>query len=233
MSLSVLLVDSTNAAKYKTIATSPGPIFVVDLEGGASKIPGEKVYWNAADIKAGKFPKVTDSTTVVTTVETVDQFTEATSAVFAPDSPFRSIWIDSATVLTQIGEIEIARKNKDGRQGYGDMLREFRPILMALKASTARPDRKLEVFGSTAWVQAGRQAPAMQGQLVDWYNNMCDVVGYMSMEIIDNKLAYRMRIWPAPNGADPKSRGTTELYVKYNESILNPNISNLSKEIIA
>jgi hypothetical protein len=226
-----MLVDSTGVAKYDVMATSPGPILVADFEGGAHKFPRPVTYWAAAEVAAGSFPKgLTPESIVVTVPDNYTEFKALAHALHAPVSPFVSFWIDSATVLTQVGEIEIVRKKANTQQGFGDLLNFLRPELTTLKQIASRPDTKLEVFGATAWQRDDKIAPSMQGSIAGWFNNMLDIVGYCSIEVIDSKLANRMRIFPAPAGTDPKARGTKEMYIKYGESIVNPNIAALNEE---
>lgn len=226
-----MLVDSTGVAKYDVIATSPGPILVADFEGGAHKLGRETTYWTPEEITKGAFPHgLTADSIVVAVPENYAQFKAVCSALHSPKSPFRSFWIDSATVLTQMGEVEIVRQKTNTQQGFGELLNFLRPELTTLKHLTARPDMTLEVFGATAWQRDDKVAPSMQGSIAGWFNNMLDIVGYMSIGVIDSKLASIMRIFPAPNGADPKARGTREMYLKYGESITNPNFTTINQE---
>lgn len=231
MSLSVMLVDSSGLAPYALIPTSPGPILIADFEGNAHKFPGKVDRWLSADVESGKFPTVTDGSIVATVVENYTQFKALTTSLHSPKSPFKSFWIVSATVLTQMGEVEIARKKTNTQQGFGELLNFLRPELTAIKQLAARADMTLEVFGATAWVRDDRPAPAMQGSISSWFTNMFDVVGYPSVEVIDGKLAYRVKIMPAPNGGDPKAKGTAHMLLTYGESILNPNFTELNQEI--
>lgn len=232
MPLSAMLVDSTGSAQYDIIATSPGPILVCDWEGNAHKIGRPITYWSVDEIIAGQFPAgLKPDSLVVFVPADYTQFELLCKSLHAPSSPFVSFWIISASILTQIGEIEIARTKKDTRQGFGDLLNLLRSVLTGIKQLTAQPGYKLEVFGVTAWQRDDKVAPAMQGGIAAWFNNMLDIVGYCTVEIVENRLATRMRIYPAPLGQDPKARGTKAMYIKYKESILNPNFTELNKEL--
>lgn len=232
MPLSVLLVGSGGVGKSYLAATSPGPILVADLEGGSHKLPRPTTHWTAEDIAAGKFPSgLTPDSIVVAGTETFNQFLTLVTALHSPASPFRSFWVDSATVLSQLGEVEIARKKTNTQQGFGELLNLLRPAFTGLKQLTVRPDNSLEVLGFTAWQRDDKAAPSMQGSIVSWFNHTVDVVGYVSIDVIDGKLGQRMRIFPAPNGADPKAKGTGAMYHKYTDGVVtNPNFSDLNQE---
>jgi hypothetical protein len=231
MTMSVMLVDGTNA-KYKLIPTSPGPILVADFEGSFDRFKGDRVFWPAAEIAQGKFPENLKSTTlVIAVVESYPDFETLVSSLHSPASPFLSFWIHSATVLSQMGEVEIARKKANVQQGFGELLNKLRPILTTIKRLTAREDVKLEVFGATAWIQANRQAPSMQGSISDWFLNTMDIVGYPSLDgVADGQLNYKMRVW-APAGTDPKANAPDEILVKHGEEIVKPNFAELNNEM--
>lgn len=225
-----MLVDSTGIAKYDVMATSPGPILVADFEGNAHKFPRQVLHWTEAEIDAGKFPEgLTDKSIVAAVVEDYKQFTALTMTLNAPKSPFKSFWIDSASIMTQRGEAEMVRTMKNTQQGFGDLLNFLRPVLTDLKTIAARSDLTLEVFGATAWCRDDRLAPAMQGGITSWFNNMMDLVGYMSISVEDKKLVNRMQIAP-PETGDPRARGTKQMLIKYGGIITNPNITILNQE---
>jgi hypothetical protein len=229
VSLSALLVDSSGICKYDIIATSPGPILLADLEGGSHKLPRPVTHWDGK----GPLPSLNEESIVVIIPEKIRDLEEIVKTLHSPTMPFKSFWLDSATVLTQLGEVEIVKMNRDGRQGYGDMLRLLQPMFTGLKQIAARPSLKLEVVGFTAWLEQNKQAPALQGSISTWFLNMCDVVGYPTIEVVDKRLASRMRIAPAPNGVDPKAKGTKAMIIKFGEDILNPNFTELNKEYSA
>lgn len=225
-----MLVDSTGIAKYDVMATSPGPILVADFEGNAHKFPRQVLHWTEAEIDAGKFPEgLTDKSIVAAVVEDYKQFKSVINTLNAPKSPFKSFWIDSASVMTQRGEVELARTMKNTQQGFGELLNFLRPELTNIKAIAARSDLALEVFGVTAWCRDDRPAPAMQGSITSWFNNMMDICGYMSITVEDKKLVNKMQIAP-PETGDPRARGTKQMLIKYGGVITNPNITTLNQE---
>lgn len=230
--MSIMLVGPGGQGKSHITATSPGPILIADLEAGAHKLPRQYTYWSAEAISNGEFPaNLTEESIVVVLPESVKEVEQVVSTLHSPASPFRSFWIESATVLTQMGEVEVVRANKDGRQGFGDLLRLLQPMFTALKKMTLRPDLKLEVIGVTAWQRDDKQAPSLQGGIGSLFNHTFDVCGYVSIGVLDGKLANFMRIMAGPNGTDPKAKGTGQMYVKYLDGVIpNPNFTELNKE---
>lgn len=232
MSLSVMLVGSGGVGKSYLASTSPGPILILDLEGAAYKMPRPVVNWAIADIEAGKYPTgLTEQSIVSVNTEEWKNVAAVFNSLRSPKSPFKSFWIDSATVLTQLGESEVARKKTNVQQGFGELLNFLRPELISLKNLTARPDMTLEVFGVTAWQRDDKAAPSLQGGIGGLFNHTFDCVGYVSLEVINGQLANNMRVFPAPNGLDPKAKGTKSMYLSAKDgSLLNPNFAQLSNQ---
>lgn len=231
MTLSVMLVGPGSVNMPKLIETSPGPILVADLDGKASQFSRTVTHWSFDEIVAGQFPSgLTEESIVVFGPETIPEFEKVVTALHSPQSPFASFWLMSVTVLTQKGEVEIARKKTNTQQGFGDMLNLLRPLVHGVKQLSASPLSKLQVFGVTAWQRDDKIAPSMQGSLRSYFDNVFDVCGYLTLAVIDGAIGHHMRIWPAPNNGDPKAKGTDPMYLKYGESITNPNFTTLNQE---
>lgn len=232
MALSVLLVGPNGVGKSHLIATSPGPVLVADIEAKGSGLPRQRdhVIWHKEELQIGKFPEGLTSKSIVRYVPSdVPDYIKLLESLLHPSSPFVSVWTDSATILSQMGEVEIAKKSKDGRAGFGDLLTLLRPLLHKVLVYAESDRTRLELVGATAWQRDDKAAPSTQGSLGNWLVGMYDVVGYVSLGVINGALGQRMLIWPTDGGKDPRAKGRGWMYTKYKDEIVNPNFTELVK----
>lgn len=227
MPLSSLLYSVSGAGKSYLLSTAPGPILVAETGGKEHLFPRATEQW---DPTSGVFPKVTKDSITVVPIATLADLTAVVNAVQQPAAPWKTLGLDSFTVLVRIGERELINDNaRDGRQEYKKLYNYMeQEVLIPLKNVTSRSDRTLENLVLTAWQDPARVTPYITGSVKLSVDYMFDIMAHVEMTFDNGKIGNTMHIMPTP-GYHAKAPGT--LYVKYGPKIINPDLTKLSNEI--
>lgn len=167
--LNVLLYGDSGVGKTTTIATAPGPVLVLDMEGGSLPLAGKDV-----DLVKVKSP---------------DDIRETLQGVKSGKFEYRTVALDSITEMYKVIMDEVIRTNPNVSRAYGDQasqsdygratelmrraIRAFRDLPVHVVFTALAQDLKDEVDGSVT------RLPSLPGKLAYELAGYVDIVGYV------------------------------------------------------
>lgn len=231
----------SGAGKSRLLATAPGPIHVLDAEGGSKWLagPDSRVEWDPAQ----PLPTANEDGSPLherTIVRTIVRDFSTVKRVFdwllSGNHYFESVEWDSIT--------EIQAKCKRGIRGmsdsmtqemWGKLLDQMTDMVRAYRDLADHPTKPVNVFISAITEERGKETmrltPSVQGALANQMPQYFDVLGYLYPEQVtseDGNQRVERRLLIQPFGPFAAKDRTDILTQRYGMYIPNPNLTVIS-----
>lgn len=244
--VNALIHGYSGAGKSRLLRTAPGPICVLDAEGGSKWLSGPDAMTEPWD-PARPLPEtnidgspIHQNTLVPIIVRDFDVLRRTLTVFQAGAHYFQSVEWDSIT--------DIQARCKKGIRGmsdamtqemWGKLLDQMVDIVRAYRDLTDHPTNPVNVIVSALTAERGknsvRLAPAVQGALADGTSAIpqyFDLVGYLYPELITStdgkEQSIERRLLIQPYGEFVAKDRTDTLSQKYGLYIPNPNLTVMS-----
>lgn len=198
--LSLLVHGPAKMGKTTFAETAPGPICVLDAEGGTRFTKTRKTYWDPV-----KDPPPVDDGTWETCVVYVRDFNTVAYAYqwFASGQhPFKSLVVDSLSEVQQRCVDQLAGSGRMEQQLWGDLLRQMSDIIRKMRDLIIHPTNPLTAVVLVAMTRKNddRMVPSVQGALQTTLPYYIDVTGYFFTEADPNtgQLVRKLLVAPLP-----------------------------------
>lgn len=196
---SFLIHGPSKIGKSSLGLTAPGLIAFADVEGQTRFLPHQDKRYDWDMVSPFDPPEGT--LWVRIRITEYRQIEQLYSVVSHPNSPFRTVVIDSISELQQKYIDAIAGSNQMDQQNWGELLRGLASMIRKFR-DLLDQEGNLECFIITAMTKKndGKATPALQGQLQVLINYYLDVVGYYEpfQDIANNVHTRRLQMEPSP-----------------------------------
>ncbi|MEW6555111.1 MAG: ATP-binding protein [Actinomycetota bacterium] len=171
--LNVLIYGDSGVGKTTIIATAPGPVLVLDMEGGSLPLAGKDVD--------------------LVKVESPDAIREVLARLKNGELEYKTVALDSITEMYKVIMDEVIKTNPQVSRAYTDQasqsdygratelmrraIRAFRDLPVNVIFTALAQDQKDEVDGTIT------RLPSLPGKLAYELAGYVDIVGYMFTKI--------------------------------------------------
>ncbi len=222
--------------------TAPGPICVLDAEGGSLYVDKDIVLWDPRDPIPGG---LNTDTSVVVDVQDWETYRLVLDIILSGDHPFKSLLVDSLTEIQKQLKDALLPDNEFGsytKADYDiwDQLLTFMEADARKLRNLARPGHKNPinvVIVAASNVEEYPRRPILQGALRRSLPGFVDVEGYLHAEEVMNEKSGQ-KVKRRVLDIDPHDEATAEvkcrpgeLVAKHGDAIWDPNIKRMLRTI--
>jgi len=211
--LCAVIHGEPGVGKSRLAATAPGPVLVLDAEGGFRFIKGRKIRWDPVKDSvpvAGDWDYCIVTTTEWATVHA------AYSVLQSGNHPFRSVVLDSLTEIQKRLVDNVAGIEQPTQQQWGQILRSMEDFIRKLRDMTTHPIKPLDavIFLCLTQMRDEMFRPLVKGSLALSLPAFVDVVGFLYVHTDESGAPVRMLlIQPTPeHEAKDRTGILTETY---------------------
>lgn len=221
--LTLVVHGESGVGKSWLGASAPGPLLIIDAEGGTSWVPGKKVQW---DVTKGTPPPVPgEGEIVVASVKSFQALGMILNWLQSGKHPFKSVCIDSLTEVQKRCLDNITGVEAADQRAWGEVLRKMEGLVRAFRDLTIPngvPTLDTVVFVAGSQVKDGTTRPHLQGQLGNTLPYFVDAVGYLYLSQNEDGDVVRNLLLQPLGGFAAKDRTG-----KFGTKITSPNVADM------
>lgn len=164
--------------KSTLAATAPGPVLVLDAEGGFRFIKGRKIRWDPTKEPA---PKPGDWDYCIVPVMEWKTVHAAYEVLSSGQHGFNSVVLDSLTEIQKRLVDNVAGTDQPSQQQWGQILRSMEDFVRKLRDMTFHPTKPLQavIFLALTHLRDETFRPFVKGSLELSLPAFVDLVGYL------------------------------------------------------
>ncbi len=223
ISLTLVVHGESGVGKSWLGATAPGPVLIIDAEGGTSWVPGVKVQWDVT--KGTPPPTPAEGEIVVASVKSFTSLGLILQWLQSGKHPFRSVVVDSLTEVQKRCLDNITGVEAADQRAWGEVLRKMEGLVRAFRDLTIPngvPTLDSVVFIAGSQVKDGITRPHLQGQLGNTLPYFVDAVGYLYLaQNEDGEIVRNLLVQPL-GGFSAKDRTG-----KFGTKVTDPNVADM------
>jgi hypothetical protein len=179
---SVLVFGPSKAGKTHLVASGPGPVLLLDAEGGSRFLPYRKVVWSNPMMEP---PDMTDYDVCIVYVRDFTTLNNVFTWLHSGKHPFRTVAIDSISEAQQRCVDAIAGANQMTTPNWGQLLREISQLVRKYRDLLIHPINPLDCIAFTSMekiTEGGVHVPYLQGAIANVLAYYLDIVVYLKAE---------------------------------------------------
>jgi hypothetical protein len=179
---SVLVYGPSKAGKTFLCATAPGPVLLLDAEGGTRFLPFRKTVWTNT---YGDPPDMSEHDICVVYVRDFSTLKSVYTHLHAGKHPFRSVVVDSISEAQQRCVDAIAGANQMTTPNWGQLLRDISQLVRSYRDLLIHPTNPLDCVAFTSMektLESGQKVPYLQGAIANVLAYYLDIVLYLKTE---------------------------------------------------
>jgi hypothetical protein len=179
--LSAVIHGEPGVGKSTFASTSPGPVLVLDAEGGFRFIRGRKIRW---DPTSEPVPEEGDWDYCIVPVLEWATIAKAYEVLRTGKHPFRSVVLDSLTEIQKRLVDDVVGVEQPSQQQWGQILRSMEDFVRKLRDLTFHPTNPMDavlLLCLTA-LRDEHFRPLVKGSLTLSLPAFVDVVGYLYID---------------------------------------------------
>jgi hypothetical protein len=176
---SVLVYGPSKAGKTHLVASGPGPVLLLDAEGGSRFLPMRKTVWSNPMMEP---PDMEGFDVCVCYVRDFSTLENVYTWLHAGKHPFRTVAIDSISEAQQRAVDSIAGLKQMTTPDWGNLLRKISSLVRSYRDLLIHPLNPLDCVAFTAMEKVtpeGVHVPYLQGQIANVLAYYLDVVLYL------------------------------------------------------
>lgn len=221
--LTLVVHGESGVGKSWLGASAPGPLLIIDAEGGTSWVPGKKVPWDVT--KGSPPPTPGDGEIVVASIKSFQALGMILQWLQSGKHPFKSVCIDSLTEVQKRCLDNITGVEAADQRAWGEVLRKMEGLVRAFRDLTIPngvPTLDSVVFIAGSQVKDGITRPHLQGQLGNTLPYFVDAVGYLYLSQNEDGDVVRNLLLQPLGGFAAKDRTG-----KFGTKLVSPNVADM------
>lgn len=179
--LCAVIHGEPGVGKSTLAATAPGPVLVLDAEGGFRFIPGRKIRW---DPTTQPVPEAGDWDYCIVATTRWETVAAAYAVLQSGDHPFNSVVLDSLTEIQKRLVDNVSGVEQPTQQQWGQILRAMEDFVRKLRDMTFHPTHPLKAVVLLCLTHRKDDVfrPLVKGSLAMSLPAFMDVVGYLYVD---------------------------------------------------